>query len=1502
MSPFADFDPLIQKWFEQQVGKPTDIQCRSWPKIAKGSNILITAPTGSGKTLTAFLWAINQLITSKWESGVTQVLYISPLKALNNDIQRNLVEPLKSLEEIFEQYNRVFPIIRVGTRSGDTAQSERRKMLRHPPEILITTPESINLLLSTDSGNLIFNHLKTVILDEIHGVINSKRGTHLITAIERLVPLAGEFQRIALSATVKPMKKVAEFVGGYQLNGVASAPSYTQRKVETIQSESSKQYKISVSFPENAEEMKSKETFWKPLISEFKERIANNRSTLLFANSRRMTEKITLKINLGEGYPIAYAHHGSLSREIRLEVEKSLKEGVLKAIVATNSLEMGIDIGSLDEVILIQSPPSISSAIQRVGRSGHSVGEASKGTIFPTHTMDILHAGILAKGILDQDIEEVNPIDCPLDILAQLIISMSSVQTWKIEELFAQIKTAFPYRNLSIDQFNLVIQMLAGRYANTPIRELKAKISLDQIDQTVSAKKGAKMALFMAGGTIPNRGYYQLRHSDSSSLIGELDEEFVWEAKIGQTFMLGTQNWKIQRISHNDVLVLPAPPKALATPFWKSDERSRDFHFSQKISLFLEEANERLGDENFEKELEEIYRLDSTSRTKLTSYLNKQKETTNRNLPHRHHILFEFIQSGPGGTPGNQLVIHTLWGGILNRPYAMALDAAWEERYSSRLEIFASDDCIVVVLVNDISPEEILSLVSPSNIEQLLRKRLEGSGFFGARFRESAGRALLITKRRFNERLPLWMTRLQSQKLLNSVLQYSDFPILLETWRTCLKDEFDLENLKLVLTEIEMGKIQWTSTFTSQPSPMAREVAFDQVSKYMYMSDAPEGNKISDLQDSLIQEIVHSPHLRPKLSFELNHRFEEKRQRVSPGYSPQDAIDFLDWIKERIIIPEDEWIALIQAMERDQEKPVESILNKIEEKVVILIYENNRLFFVALERLSEILALFFESDPNQLQIKLLHSIEELPSSSIPSLEETNGWFPLETESQEITITNLFAQWIQFYGIQSPANILKKLPISKGALTSILKELQGEEELVFGDLLEGVSTEQFCDKENYEILLRIHRREAIPLFEPLEASKLPYFLARFQKLTKPINEIEQLYSCIEQLSGYDAKAELWESEIFPARMPEYSTSWLDSVIQEGDLNWLGRDKQKITFHFKGDEELLQNENLATSEEGKEKSLKGNEDHLFPDSSAFYDFATLVTLSKQKTTELASRLWEAVWKGRAGNNTFMVIRKGIENNFTGTELPKASSSSGSRRQSRGKRSSFTQWRNSQPFVGVWFEIRPPELDSNPIDQLERNKERVRVLLERYGVLFRELLVSEPISFQWSRIFRTLRIMELSGEILGGHFFKNIPGPQFVSHQAFHSLQQSMEENRVFWFNAKDPCSLCGSRLDAFKGSLPSRLSGTHLVYSGDKLVMISQKGGKELTFLVPPEDEKIQEYFGPLHHLLNRSFQPLRQIQIERINDEKAPKSAYANLLKISFDCIIDPKKITLYRKL
>ena len=1482
------FHPIVQEWFLQNIGKPTDIQNIAWPEISSGQHTLITAPTGSGKTLTAFLWFLNQLITGSFPLSQTSVLYISPLKALNNDIQRNLIEPLSALEKMFKAKGENFPNIRVQTRSGDTSQADRQRMLRQAPEILITTPESLNLLLSSPRSRLILTNLKTIILDEIHALVDSKRGVHLITAVERLVLLSGEFQRLALSATVTPLETVADFIGGYQYNGNKHHPAYQKRTVKILTSSIQKKYDVSINCPKNKYDEDVADSIWDAMVDDFKKIIAKNNSSLFFTNSRRLTEKITFKINRQESYPIAYAHHGSLSREIRYEVENKLKAGELKAIVATSSLELGIDIGNLDQVVLIQSPPSTASAIQRIGRAGHQVNQQSVGSIYPSHALDFLESAVLAKAMINKEVEPIKPVICALDMLAQIIISMVGTETWDIDELFNQIRCSFVYNALTWKQYDLIINMLAGRYADSRIRELKQRVSIDQIDNTIVAKKGALLTLYLSGGTIPNRGNYSLRTSDKSNLIGDLDEEFVWEAKIGQIFTLGTQNWKIERITHNDVFVTPARPGTMAAPFWRAEDQNRSFSFSEKIGLFLEEAETNLKQSDYQSFLEKNYCLEAPAAKLLIHYLKSQKEASQKPLPHRYHILVEYVKVGPDSAPGNQVIIHTFWGGQINRPFAMAIDSAWEEKFGERLEIFAGNDSIVFILPHQIKPEALLSLVKSTELDRLLRRRLEGTNYFGARFREAAGRALLLPKRKFNERLPLWMSRLRSQKLMEAVFKYPDFPITLEAWRTCLKDDFDLTGLKKLLEELDQGLIRWSTCRLSVPSPMGKNMAFKQISKYMYEDDSPISGRTSDTQNSLIQEIIFDAKNRPAIPVGIIKKYEEKRHRLYPDYSPASQRDLLDWIKERIFLTETEWDHLLNCIQRDHDLDPITWVNEINTKIVFLTDVHGKSWIMALEISPKLLNC----------IDLQHFIETVKSGNGEVIQDP---FNLKLNSQKNSLYKensalesallLFQDWFQFYGPVSRDQL--GLDIWEQSDALMLEVFDGEKDkksVMQGELIQDDSTIYICDLEVFEILLRMARKAAIPDFQTLAIHHLQHFLLNFQNIGQHENNVDAVYEVLNQLNGCPLSAALWESDILPSRIIGYQKFWLDEIFQDTDLIWQGTSLKKIVLFFKADRQLIFHDN-PSNKLNKEEWLK-----IF-DQGNQSDFSHLMNESGLSAQILSEKLWNYVWKGNLSNESYQVLRKGIETNFKISST--IVTNSAGRKNRRG--SSFTAWKNSRPDTGKWLVLEKNSAELDLIELEEIKKERVRLLLDRYGIIFKELLKKELPPLQWVSIFRSLRLMELSGEILSGRFFDDIPGPQFISHEAFRKLQTQINQHQIIWFNACDPVSLCGSGLNPFKQKLPRRVAGNYLVIKGAELLATISNFGKNIVFHIDLNHPDIQSCLDPLQHLLYRQFQPKRSLVIEKINRKSAAMSPYLTIFQNGFEVNREFSKITIYKK-
>tara|TARA_Y100001937_G_scaffold11083_3_gene13663 strand:- start:55683 stop:59054 length:3372 start_codon:yes stop_codon:yes gene_type:complete len=943
-SPGQDFGfhPLVWTWFQKEYGSPTQIQSRSWPLIQSGQNVLITAPTGSGKTLTAFLSALNSIIAGSLAVGQMRILYVSPLKALNNDIQRNLLSPLEGLKQSFVQHGLDFPSVQVSVRSGDTPDSERRSMIRNPPEILITTPESLNILLTSPNGKRMFSGLSVVILDEIHAVGATRRGAHLMTAVERLELLAPGFQRIAISATVRPPERIAAFVGGYSLLAQGAAKSYAPRPVAVVQSAETRHYELEVDFtlaarlkglPESRPDQEwPEDLLFGSVVERLREVIQQNRSTLIFANSRRMAEKISMLINEGQPELMAYCHHGALSREIRSAVETNLKQGKLPAVVATSTLELGIDVGEVDQVVLIQSPGFVSSALQRLGRSGHSVGRSSRGLFLPLHGRDILQSAILSQCIESGQLEEIQPVKGALDVLSQVILSMVSTEPWNPDELFAFLRCSYSYHELTRTQFQSVLEMLGGRFATSRIRELRPRIHLDPIKNELKAAKGAPFLIYMNGGTIPDRGYYSLRHKDTGSRIGELDEEFVWERSTGDVFALGNQSWRIIEINHNDVLVLPAPGASVAmTPFWRADSQDREAFVSEKLATFLENHLDKLKTDSFFQELQKLHLTEGAAEY-LQNFLLLQQERTGSELPHRHHLLIEHYEDPMNRSDRKMVILHTLWGGKLNRPFALALRGAFLLEYELKIQAMSDDDCIMLMLPHEFSTGALLELVGTENLEKSLRAVLTSTGFFGALFRQSAGISMLLPGKA-KSRTPLWLNRMRAKKLMQATSRFADFPVTLEAWREALSQSFDIPALHSRLAEIQSGQIRVSETVTQNPSPFARNLIWQQINTFMYQDDRPESDSGSQPGEDFFRDLARSAGLRPAIPFTVLRHYRDRMMRTAPGYEPDNVDELLELIRDRVLLHPDEWRTYLQILESMQQEQVPSAKPRLQTKI-----------------------------------------------------------------------------------------------------------------------------------------------------------------------------------------------------------------------------------------------------------------------------------------------------------------------------------------------------------------------------------------------------------------------------------------------------------------------------------------------------------------------------------------------------------------------------------------
>jgi len=1127
------FSPATTAWFDGEFDKPTAAQVSGWESIVTGDHTLIHAPTGSGKTLAAFLWAIDRLLHASPQPPRQRcrVLYVSPLKALAYDVDRNLRTPLKGISVEAEKLGFTAQTLSVAMRTGDTPQSERQAMIRNPPDMLITTPESLYLIL-TSKAREILTSVETVIIDEIHAVAGTKRGSHLSLSLERLTDLTVDPpQRIGLSATQKPLDVLARFLGG----GTITNDVWTPRPVTIIDTPTDKVLDIEIVVPvsdmtrpeQDAPDHKeqSKRSIWPAVYPRLLELLKNHTSTILFVNSRGLAERLAAELNRLADTEIVQAHHGSVSREKRLFIEERLKSGDLKGVVATGTLELGIDMEAVDLVVLVESPSSVASGLQRVGRAGHQVGAPSVAKVFPKHRGDLLEAAVAVDRMYAGDIEPTAIPQNPIDVLSQQIVAMSAAEDLVVDEVFDLVRSAYPFRSLTRKSFESVLDMLSGRYPSDDFAELRPRIVWSRTEGTITARSNAKLLAVTNPGTIPDRGLYTV-HLPDGGRVGELDEEMVYESRPGDTFVLGSTSWRIAEIDRDRVIVTPSPGAPASTmPFWHGDAPGRPLELGRAIGAFIREIG-ALGAKEATDRLMDDYRLDPWAAQNLASYLAEERAATGH-LPSDRTIVVERFKDEIGDW---RVVLLSPFGARVHAPWALALRNRFRNESGSPLDVIWSDDGILLRFPDaDSPPDTGLVHLDPAELEEFLIAEVGESALFSAKFREAAARALLLPRRRPGSRTPLWLQRRKAANLLEVTRDYGSFPIMLETYREVMQDHFDLPALNTVLTDIQKRSVRVVEVDTDAPSPFVSSLMFDFIASFMYEYDAPVAERRATaltLDRTLLADLLGEPAFRELLDADAIASVEADLQHLSAERMVRSLDGMSDLLRD--IGP----LSLEEATMRTFE-PTNAPLwldELAESERVALLDVDDVERYVAVEDLARLRDSIGLEPPQGTASELLEPVADPLGDIVGRYARTHGPFTI-AEAAERT----------------------GLPVS--TVAEVLARLERSGKIAAGAYQPGGTEHEWVSPD---VLRRLRRRSLANLARQVEATDhIAYarFLPSWQGLGSVTSQ--SITDVVRQLSGASIPASVLETDVLAARL-EDPQRHIDAALAAGDVVWVGRE--------------------------------------------------------------------------------------------------------------------------------------------------------------------------------------------------------------------------------------------------------------------------------------------------------------------------------------------------------
>jgi ATP-dependent Lhr-like helicase len=1177
VDPLAHFGTAVRDWFARRLGSPTPVQERGWAAIARGHHTLMCAPTGSGKTLAAFLHAIDRL--SRDRGGGTRIVYVSPIKALAYDIERNLRAPLAELG---------LPIA-VDVRTGDTPAKERERQRVQPGDILITTPESLYLVLAGRARDRL-RAVDTVIVDEIHALAPTKRGVHLAVTLERLAQLAGrDPQRIGLSATQRPLTEVARYLGG-------------DREVEIVDASARPALDLEIVVP--APDMEAPGTrseegggMWPLIYPRLLDEIMAHRSTIIFVNSRRLAERVAQQLSelavarglVQPGEELVRAHHGSIARHQRLEIEEALKAGRLRAITATSSLELGIDMGTVDVVLQVESPGAVARGLQRVGRAGHHVGGTSRGRIFPKFRGDLLEATVVAHEMRAGNVESVRVPDGALDVLAQQIVAMVGVEPWRVRDLEAVIRRAASYRDLPHAAFVSVLDMLAGRYPSDAFAELRPRLTWDRQADVLVARRGAKLLAVVSGGTIPDRGLYGVHLGPTGPRVGELDEEMVAESRKGETFLLGATTWRIEDITRDRVIVSPAPGEPGKLPFWRADGPGRPVELGRAIGAFCRELDTRLAGEDANGWLQREYGLDAFAADNLCRYVADQRAQAG-GVPTDRALVIERFRDELGDV---RVCILSPLGSRVHAPWALVLARRLEDRLGYPVHPLWTDDGIAVRLAEgDALPSDEDLIPDPTEVERVLVDELARSSMFASHFRENAARALLLPRRRPGQRTPLWAQRLRAQQLMGVALQFPSFPITLETYREVLRDVFDVPALLEVLRQIHVGEMAIEPANTASASPFARSLVFDYVAAFLYEGDAPLAERKAQaltLDRDLLREMIGGGELRDLLDLDVLAEVEAELQRTAEDRRARDVDELHDLLR---ILGD---LSLEELRARSA--------TEIDVEPLVAAGRAARVTIAGGERLVDV------DDVARYRDLAVASL-------VPRYARTHGPF---------TTDQLAARW----------------GIPPAQLEPVLAELESKGQLVRGELRPGGNALDSCDPE---VLRQLRRRTLAKLraaVAPVAAAQYAGLLPRWHGLDSPRRGAAALRDAIARLEGVALPFGELEAWMLPARIADYHPHMLDELGAAGELAWIGagalgpRDGRVILVRRDRARALAPEPAPVTGALAQQIAH-----HLSTAGASF--LVAIEQALRVPRADVAAALWELVWAGVITNDTFAPLR--------------------------------------------------------------------------------------------------------------------------------------------------------------------------------------------------------------------------------------------------------------------